>query len=49
MLEIKFIRQNLAAVEAALAARGQSIALEPFKTVDEQHRTFIWRIPLYKS
>jgi seryl-tRNA synthetase len=44
MLEIKFIRQNLAAVEAALAARGQSIALEPFKTVDEQHRKTLQEI-----
>jgi len=44
MLEIKFIRQNLAAVEAALEARGQSIALEPFKTVDEQHRKTLQEI-----
>jgi seryl-tRNA synthetase len=38
MLEIKLIRQNLAAVEAALATRGQSADLEAFKTVDGQHR-----------
>ena len=38
MLEIKLIRQNLAAVEAALATRGQSADLEAFKTVDAQHR-----------
>jgi seryl-tRNA synthetase len=44
MLEIKFIRQNLAAVEAALAARGQSIALETFKSVDGQHRKSLQEI-----
>jgi seryl-tRNA synthetase len=38
MLEIKLIRQNLAAVEAALATRGQSADLETFKSVDAQHR-----------
>jgi seryl-tRNA synthetase len=38
MLEIKFVRQNIAAVEAALTARGQSLALDQFKTIDEQHR-----------
>ncbi len=38
MLEIKRIRQNLAAVEAALGTRGPSVDLGPFKVVDEQHR-----------
>jgi len=44
MLEIKFIRQNLAAVEAALAARGQSVALDTFKAVDGQHRKTLQEI-----
>jgi seryl-tRNA synthetase len=44
MLEIKFIRQNLTAVEAALAARGQSVALETFKAVDGQHRKTLQEI-----
>jgi seryl-tRNA synthetase len=44
MLEIKFIRQNLAAVEAALAARGQSVALDTFKAVDGQHRQALQEI-----
>lgn len=44
MLEIKFIRQNLATVEAGLAARGQSIALETFKAVDGQHRKTLQEI-----
>ncbi len=44
MLEIKFIRQNLAAVEAGLAARGQSIALDTFKAVDEQQRKSLQEI-----
>jgi seryl-tRNA synthetase len=44
MLEIKFIRQNLPAVEAALAARGQSVALDTFKAVDGQHRKALQEI-----
>jgi seryl-tRNA synthetase len=44
MLEIKFVRQNLAAVEAALAARGQNVALDTFKTVDGQHRKVLQEI-----
>ena len=44
MLEIKFVRQNLAAVEAALAARGQSVALDSFKAADEQHRKALQEI-----
>jgi seryl-tRNA synthetase len=44
MLEIKFVRQNLATVEAALAARGQSVALDQFKTIDEQHRKTLQEI-----
>jgi seryl-tRNA synthetase len=44
MLEIKFIRQNMATVEAALAARGQSIALSQFKTIDDQHRNALLEI-----
>jgi len=44
MLEIKFVRQNLAAVESALAARGQSVALETFKAVDGQHRKTLQEI-----
>ncbi len=44
MLEIKFLRQNLPAVEAALAARGQSIDLGKFKAVDEQHRKTLLEI-----
>ncbi len=38
MLEIKFVRQNLEAVEAALADRGQSADLAAFKSIDERHR-----------
>ncbi|MCU0538341.1 MAG: serine--tRNA ligase [Desulfobacterales bacterium] len=38
MLEIKFVRQNLEAVEAALADRGQSADLTAFKAMDETHR-----------
>jgi seryl-tRNA synthetase len=44
MLEIKFIRRNLSAVEAALLARGQSVALDTFKAVDEEHRKALQEI-----
>jgi seryl-tRNA synthetase len=44
MLEIKFIRQNLSAVEAALLTRGQSVALDTFKAVDEEHRKALQEI-----
>lgn len=44
MLEIKRIRQNLAAVEAALGTRGPSVDLGPFKAVDERHRQTLFEI-----
>jgi seryl-tRNA synthetase len=44
MLEIKFVRQNLDKVQAALAARGQKTGLERFEAVDEQHRRSLLEI-----
>jgi len=44
MLEIKQVRQNLAAVEAALATRGQAVVLEPFRAIDERHRCTLQEI-----
>jgi seryl-tRNA synthetase len=44
MLEIKRIRQNFAAVEAALGTRGPNVDLGPFKAVDEQHRKTLLEI-----
>ena len=44
MLEIKQVRQNLAAVEAALATRGQAALLEPFRAVDDRHRRALQEI-----
>ncbi len=44
MLEIKQVRQNLAAVEAALATRGQAVVLEPFRAIDERHRRTLQEI-----
>jgi len=38
MLDIKYVRQNLAAVEAALSRRGGGVSLEPFRLADEEHR-----------
>jgi seryl-tRNA synthetase len=44
MLEIKRVRQNFAAVEAALGTRGPGVDLGPFKAVDEQHRQALLEI-----
>ncbi|MBU0698999.1 MAG: serine--tRNA ligase, partial [Proteobacteria bacterium] len=44
MLEIKFIRQNLAQVEKALAARGEPADLETFITCDAQRRDVLTEI-----
>jgi len=44
MLEIKRVRQNLAAIEAALGTRGPSVNLDPFKAADEQHRRTLLEI-----
>ncbi len=44
MLEIKFVRQNLAAVEAALAHRGQRADLDQFKSQDTLHRKTLQEI-----
>jgi seryl-tRNA synthetase len=44
MLEIKRVRQNMPAVEAALGTRGPSLDLGPFKAVDEQHRQTLLEI-----
>ncbi|MGD2098959.1 MAG: serine--tRNA ligase [Desulfobacterales bacterium] len=41
MLEIKFVRQNLATVEKALAARGHSTDLEAFKSCDKERRAIL--------
>ena len=44
MLEIKFIRKNLAQVEKALAARGESAELETFITCDARRRDVLAEI-----
>jgi seryl-tRNA synthetase len=44
MLEIKRVRQNLTAVEAALGTRGPSVNLDAFKAADEQHRRTLLEI-----
>ncbi len=38
MLDIKYVRQNLAEVEAALSRRGAGVDLHPFRTADEERR-----------
>ena len=38
MLEIKFVRQNLEQVKAALAARGTEVDIDSFVTHDAQRR-----------
>jgi len=44
MLEIKFIRQNLAEVEKALSTRGETADLETFMEIDTRRRNFLAEI-----
>ncbi len=44
MLEIKFVRQNLERVQAALAARGDAADMKVFEDADEQRRTILAQI-----
>jgi seryl-tRNA synthetase len=41
MLEIKFVRQNLADVENALAARGAQADLDAFREADQKRRDYL--------
>ncbi len=41
MLEIKFVRQNLADVEKALLARGEKANLEAFREADQKRRDYL--------
>ena len=44
MLEIKFVRQNLSAVQTAMAARGHHAELDTFKKCDDERRTILKEI-----
>jgi seryl-tRNA synthetase len=41
MLDLKFLRDNLAEVEARLASRGGELDLAPFSTLDDRRRTLL--------
>ena len=41
LLEIKFVRQNLSAVQTAMAARGHHAELDTFKKRDDEHRIIL--------
>ena len=41
MLEIKFVRKNLNAIQKALEARGQTADLDTFKTCDDERRAIL--------
>ena len=41
MLEIKFVRQNLSTVQAAMTARGHNAELYKFKIWDEERRDIL--------
>src|SRR3972149_8254607 len=41
MLDVKFLRDNLEAVEARLATRGKGVDLSSFKALDEKRRALI--------
>ena len=44
MLEIKFVRQNLSIVQAAMAARGHHADLDTFKKCDDERRDILQEI-----
>jgi seryl-tRNA synthetase len=44
MLEIKFLRQNIATVEKALKARGAEVDLERFQSADQRRRALLLEI-----
>ena len=44
MLEIKFVRQNLSIVQAAMAARGHHAELDSFKKSDDERRDILQEI-----
>jgi len=44
MLEIKFVRQNLSIVQAAMAARGHHAELDTFKKSDDERRDILQEI-----
>ncbi len=44
MLEIKFVRNNLSAVQKALLDRGETLSLQIFKEHDERRRTILSQI-----
>ena len=44
MLEIKFVRQNLSIVQAAMAARGHHAELDTFKKCDDDRRVILQEI-----
>ena len=44
MLEIKFVRQNLSAVQTAMAARGHHAELDTFKKCDDERRVILKEI-----
>ncbi len=44
MLEIKFVRKNLSAVQAAMAARGHHAQLDMFKKCDDERRDILQNI-----
>lgn len=49
MLDIKFLRENLEAVEKRLALRGGSISLSEFKTIEEERRKLITEVEALKA
>ena len=44
MLEIKFMRQNLSMVQAAMTARGHHAELDTFKKCDDKRRDILQEI-----
>ncbi len=49
MLDIKFIRENIAEVERRLATRGGSLDLSNLKALDEKRRSLLTETEALKS
>ena len=49
MLDIKYLRENFAAAEKALASRGGKIDLSEFQALDQQRRELLSEVENLKA
>ena len=48
MLDLRFVRENIAVVEAAAAAKGEKVSLDEFTTLDGQRRSLLQEVEQLK-